>query len=300
MSQSTTNVGAVSEQPAGQQPVTDQQPATDQPINPNQALWEKGDFTKIAETMRRSGRELVSRLGIRAGMKVLDLGCGDGTTAIPAAEMGAGVTGIDISRTLVKAGKKRIAEKGLTNITIEQGDAMDLSTLKDQDFDLSISIFGAMFAPRPDDVAKEMVRVTKKGGKIVMGNWIPGDPTMVSQLLKISGIYNPPPEGFISPALWGNEEIVAERFGKAGIPKENISFEKAVFTFEADFGPKDYLDRFRYFYGPTMNAFDTAEKNSKSDQLYKELLDLFEEHNESETPDTMLVHANFLLVTVKV
>lgn len=292
MSQSTTNVGAVTEQPAKEPNVNDQQ------INPNQALWEKGDFTMIAETMRNSGRELVSKLDVRPGMKVLDLGCGDGTTAIPAAELGADVTGIDISRTLVKAGNKRIAEKKLSNIKIEQGDAMDLARLPDQIFDLSISIFGAMFAPRPDDVAKELVRVTKKGGKIVMGNWIPGDPTMISQLLKISGIYNPPPEGFISPALWGKEEVVVERFGKAGIPKENISFEKRVFTFEGNFSAEEFLQRFKKYYGPTMNAFDTASKNDKSDQLYNELLDLFEDHNESEDQDKTLVHANYLQVTV--
>lgn len=282
MSQSTAVKGAVIEQP----------------VNPNQALWEKGDFTKIAETMRRSGQELVGKLGIYPGMKVLDLACGDGTTAIPAAEMGADVTGIDISRPLVTAGNRRIAEKKLSNITIQQGDAMNLEGIEDHYFDLVISIFGAMFAPRPDDVAKELVRVTKKGGKIVMGNWIPGDPTMISQLLKISGIYNPPPEGFISPALWGNQEIVVERFGKVGIPKENISFEKAVFTFDADFGPEAFLQRFKMFYGPTMNAFETAEKNGRADQLYKELLELFKEHNQSDSNDSTLVRANYLLVTI--
>lgn len=294
MSQSTTNVDAVNERPSTENPVSEL------PVNPNQALWEKGDFTKIAETMRNSGRDLVSRIGVKPGMKVLDLGCGDGTTAIPAAELGADVTGIDISRNLVNAGKKRIAEKNLSNITIELGDAMDLSSLQDQSFDLSISIFGAMFAPRPDDVASELVRVTKKGGRIVMGNWIPGDPTMISQLLKISGIYNPPPEGFISPALWGKEEIVIDRFRKAGIPEENISFEKLVFTFEGEFSAEEFLQRFKLYYGPTMNAFETATKNDKSDQLYNELLDLFEDHNESEDQNKTLVNANYLLVTVNV
>ena len=294
MSQSTTHVDAVNELPSKTNPVSEP------PVNPNQALWEKGDFTKIAETMRNSGRDLVSSLGIKPGMKVLDLGCGDGTTAIPAAELGADVTGIDISRNLVNAGKKRIADRKLSNITIEQGDAMDLSQLQDQSFDLSISIFGAMFAPRPDDVAKEMVRVTRKGGKVVMGNWIPGDPTMISQLLRISGMYNPPPEGFISPALWGKEEIIIDRFGKAGIPKENISFEKLVFAFEGEFSAEEFLQRFKLYYGPTMNAFETAAKNDKSDQLYNELLDLFEDHNESEDQNKTLVNANYLLVTVKV
>lgn len=282
------------------QPTTNESAVLEQPMNPNQALWEKGDFSKIAETMRRSGKELAEKLGIYPGMKVLDLACGDGTTAIPAAELGADVIGIDISRPLVSAANKRISEKNLSNISIRHGDAMNLEGVSDHSFDLVVTIFGAMFAPRPDDVVKELVRVTKKGGRIVMGNWIPGDPTMVSQLLKISGSYNPPPEGFISPALWGKEEVVRERFGKAGIPAENISFEKAVFTFDADFGPEEFLQRFKLYYGPTMNAFSAAEKNGKADQLYKELLELFQEHNQSESNDSILIKVNYLLVTVTV
>ncbi len=269
-------------------------------INPNQALWEKGDFTKIAETMRRSGEELVRKIGVVPGIKVLDLGCGDGTTAIPSAQIGAEVTGVDISRNLVAAGNKRIEELGLNNIRIQQGDAMDLSDIESRSFDMVVSIFGAMFAPRPQDVVSEMVRVVKKGGKIVMGNWIPGDPTMVSQLLKISGAYNPPPEGFISPALWGKQDVVTERFGLAGIPAENISFETAVFTFEGSFPPSEFLERFKLYYGPTMNAYDTAAKNNVADQLHRELTDLFEEHNQSGLQYSMLVNANYLLVTVLV
>jgi SAM-dependent methyltransferase len=268
-------------------------------INPNQALWEKGDFTRIAETMRRSGEELVKKIGIKPGMKVLDLGCGDGTTAIPAANLGAEVTGVDISRNLVAAGNRRIQEMGLNNITIQHGDAMDLSELESNSFDMVVSIFGAMFAPRPQDVVEEMVRVTKKGGKIVMGNWIPGDPTMVSQLLKISGKYNPPPEGFISPALWGNEDVVKERFGMAGIAPEDISFEKSVFTFEGSFPSPEFLERFKLYYGPTMNAYETASKNNVADQLHRELLSLFEEHNQSGLEYSTIIKANYLLVTVQ-
>ena len=147
------------------------------PMNPNKALWEKGDFTKIAQTMRQSGDELVGKLGIGKGMKVLDLGCGDGTTAIPEAQRGADVLGVDIASNLVEAGNKRAAAAGLTNCTFQEGDASNLSELPDKSFDTVVSVFGAMFAPKPFDVAKEMVRVTKPGGKIVMGNWIPGDPT---------------------------------------------------------------------------------------------------------------------------
>src|SRR6185369_12077527 len=220
-------------------------------VNPNKALWEKGDFTRIAETMRESGTALIEKLQIKKGLDILDLGCGDGTTAIPAARLGANVRGVDIARNLVVAGNKRIKEEGLTNITIEEGDATNLHQLADQSFDMVISIFGAMFAPKPFDVAKEMVRVTRKGGRIVMGNWIPGDPTLVAQILKISSAYTPPPpEGFISPVLWGVESHVIERFGAAGIPKENISFLRDTYRFEFEGTPAVYLDMFRDFYGP--------------------------------------------------
>lgn len=230
-------------------------------MNPNKALWEKGDFTKIAETMRESGEALVSKLGITKDLNILDLGCGDGTTAIPEAKLGANVLGVDIASNLVEAGNIRAKTAGLTNCTFQEGDATDLQDLKDETFDLSVSFFGAMFAPKPFDVAKEMVRVTRPGGRIVMGNWIPGDPTLVAQILKISSAYTPPPpEGFISPMLWGVEDHVTERFGNAGIAKENISFTKDTFTFNASYAPSEFVKTFKNYYGPTMNAFEAAEK----------------------------------------
>src|SRR3954467_11616080 len=137
-------------------------------MNPNKALWEKGDFTRIAATMRESGDDLVASLGVRKGIDVLDLGSGDGTTAVPAAERGANVLGVDISSNLVAAGRARAAKAGLANLRFEEGDASDLKGIDDGSFDLVVSIFGAMFAPRPFDVAKEMVRVTRPGGRIVM------------------------------------------------------------------------------------------------------------------------------------
>src|SRR5262250_1712317 len=201
-------------------------------VNPNQALWEKGDFTRIADTMRESGDALVQRISISKGLKVLDLGCGDGTTALPAAERGADVLGVDIARNLVEAGNRRAVEAGLTNITFVEGDATNLEEIEDASFDLVVSIFGAMFAPKPFDVASEMVRVTKPGGRIVMGNWIPNDPTLVAQILKISSAYTPPPpEGFVSPMTWGVESHVTERFTKAGIPADRVSFTRDTFTF---------------------------------------------------------------------
>jgi ubiquinone/menaquinone biosynthesis C-methylase UbiE len=268
-------------------------------MNPNKALWEKGDFTKIAETMRESGEALVARLGITAGMQVLDLGCGDGTTAIPEAKLGAVVTGVDIAANLVAAGIKRAQDAGLGNCQFQEGDAMDLSTLQDASFDVVISVFGAMFAPRPLDVAREMVRVTRPGGRIIMGNWIPGDPTLVAQTLRICGAYTPPPpEGFISPMMWGIETNVTERFGQAGIQAENISFIRDTFTFSAPISATEFLHRFKTYYGPTMNAFEAAEKNGKSADLLGELEDLFNSQNKSTDSGSISIPATFLRVTV--
>jgi SAM-dependent methyltransferase len=270
-------------------------------VNPNKALWEKGDFTRIAQTMRESGTALIERLNITKGLDILDLGCGDGTTAIPAARLGADVLGVDIARNLVAAGNKRIQKEGLTNIAIQEGDATDLRELKNESFDMVVSIFGAMFAPKPLDVAKEMVRVTRKGGRIVMGNWIPGDPTLVAQILKISSAYTPaPPEGFVSPMLWGVEGHVTERFEKAGVPAQNISFVNDTYVFNAPYSTSTLVETFRNFYGPTMNAFEAAEKNGKALELQRELETLFSAQNKSKDPNTTSIPATFLRVTVKV
>ena len=267
------------------------------PVNPNKALWEKGDFTRIAETMRESGEALVGRIGITKGLKVLDLGCGDGTTALPAAKLGAEVLGVDIARNLVEAGNRRAAQQGLTNLKFQEGDATNLAPIPDQTFDAVVSIFGAMFAPKPFDVAKEMVRVTRPGGRIVMGNWIPNDPTLVAQILRISSAYTPPPpEGFVSPMTWGVEKNVLERFGGAGIPAEKVSFARDTFTFNFKGTPAQFVDEFRAYYGPTMNAFDAAEKNGKAADLQQELVDLFTSQNTSKQGTS--IPATFLRVTV--
>jgi SAM-dependent methyltransferase len=269
------------------------------PANPNKALWEKGDFTRIADTMRESGEALVHRLGITKGMKVLDLGCGDGTTALPEAKLGADVLGVDIARNLVEAGNIRAEQLGLTNLKFQEGDASNLEQIPDKSFDLVVSIFGAMFAPKPFDVAKEMVRVTRPGGRIVMGNWIPNDPTLVAQILKISSNYTPPPpEGFVSPMMWGGENNVIERFTAAGVPKENVSFTRDTFVFNFPGTPSELVDVFRKYYGPTMNAFEAAEKKGKAGELQKQLEELFNSQNKS--PEGTSIPATFLRVTVVV
>ena len=270
-------------------------------MNPNKALWEKGDFTRIADTMRTSAEELIGKVGVSDGVKTIDLGCGDGNTAIPAAKRGADVLGVDIASNLVKAAKARAEAFGLSNCRFQEGDASDLSGLGDDTFDLAISIFGAMFAPRPFDVAKEMVRVTKPGGRVVMGNWIPNDPTLIAQLLRISGAYSPPPpEGFVSPITWGVEDNVVERFGSAGIPRDRISFERDTYTFEYPGSPAAFVDLFKTYYGPTMNAFAAAEANGRSEELRKELQDLFADQNRSGSDDTTSIPATYLRVTATV
>ncbi len=267
-------------------------------MNANKALWEKGDFTRIAESMRESGEQLVGKLGITEGLQMLDLGCGDGTTALPAAQLGAEVLGVDIASNLVAAGNARAQALGLTNCTFQEGDASDLHELGDERFDLAVSIFGAMFAPRPFDVAKEMVRVTRPGGRIVMGNWIPDDPTLVAQILRISSSYSPPPpEGFVSPMTWGVEDDVIERFTAAGVPEERISFQRDTYTFNHPGEPSELVATFRSYYGPTMNAFEAAAANGRDVELQTELDALFKEQNTSN--DATLIPATFLRVTVK-
>ena len=267
-------------------------------INPNQALWEKGDFTRIAGSMRESGEALVESLGIAAGMQILDLGCGDGTTALPAARLGANVLGVDIAANLVAAGNARARAAGLDNLRFQQGDASRLEGLADDRFDLAVSIFGAMFAPRPFEVAQEMVRVTRPGGRIVMGNWIPGDPTLVAQILKISAAYTPPPpEGFVSPVTWGVEANVRERFEAAGIKPGDISCERATYDFRHPGAPAELLGLFRHYYGPTMNAFDAASKDGRADDLHKELVALFDSQNQG-GPDATVIPATYLKVIV--
>jgi SAM-dependent methyltransferase len=274
---------------------TESKPAT----NPNQALWEKGDFTRIAASMRESGDTLVGTLGISAGLDVLDLGSGDGTTAVPAAKLGANVLGVDIASNLVEAGNARAAGLGLSNLRFQQGDASNLEELEDDSFDLVVSIFGAMFAPRPFDVAKEVVRVTRPGGRIVMGNWIPNDPTLVAQILKISSAYSPPPpEGFVSPMTWGVESEVIERFTAAGVPEAQIACERDTYTFDYPGAPSEFLAEFRDYYGPTMNAYDAASKDGREDDLHAELDTLFNTHNRSGNNETTSITATFLRVSV--
>jgi SAM-dependent methyltransferase len=266
-------------------------------VNANRELWEKGDFGRIAVTMRGSGEALVDGIGVERGTRMLDLGCGDGTTALPAAERGADVLGVDISAPLIAAAQARAAAAGLDKVRFQQGDASDLADLGDGEFDLTLSVFGAMFAPRPYDVAKEMVRVTRPGGRIVMANWIPGDPTLVAQILKIAAAYTPPPPaGFVSPMTWGEEDEVTERFVAAGIDPAQVDLERATWTFDYEGTPEELVGLFRDYYGPTMNAFAAAAADEREAMLQAELEALFAAQNRGEDGGTEIA-ATFLLAT---
>jgi ubiquinone/menaquinone biosynthesis C-methylase UbiE len=268
-------------------------------MNPNKALWEKGDFTAIAGFMRESGEVVVRTLGIVPPLRALDLGCGDGTTAVPLAQMGADVTGIDIARNLVEAGNRRAKQAGLSRLKFQEGDACNLQEVGDHSFDLTLSVFGAMFAPKPFEVAQEMVRVTKSGGRIVMGNWIPNDPTFVSQVLKISSAFTPPPpEGFVSPMSWGVESHIIERFGQAGVPQEKIAMVKDTYYFASpDKSATQFIELFETFYGPTMNAVEAAQNNGKADELHNQLVELAKAQNKTKDVGTF-IPATFMRVTV--
>jgi hypothetical protein len=174
-----------------------------------------------------------------------------------------------------------------------------LEGIADDLFEMTVSVFGAMFAPKPFDVAKEMVRVTKRGGHIVMGNWIPNDPTFVSQLLKVSSAFTPPPpEGFVSPMTWGVESHIIERFGQAGVSKEKISMVKDTYHFvHPDKTPRQFIELFEAFYGPTMNAVEAARLNGKAEELHNQLVELANSQNESKDAGTF-IPATFMRVTV--
>jgi SAM-dependent methyltransferase len=269
-------------------------------MNPNKALWEKGDFTEIAAFMRESGEGVVHSLAVTPPLRALDLGCGDGTTALPLAQLGVDVVGIDIARNLVDAGNNRAAAAGLSNLTFQEGDASDLQGVGDHAFDLTLSVFGAMFAPRPFDVAREMIRVTEPGGRVVMGNWIPNDPTsFVSQLLKIGSAYTPPPpEGFVSPMTWGVDTHIIERFGQAGVPREKISMVRDTFYFRApDKSPAQFVEALERFYGPTMNALDAAKQSGRGEEFHNQVVELANAQNRSGNGGTSMP-ATFLRVTV--
>jgi ubiquinone/menaquinone biosynthesis C-methylase UbiE len=264
----------------------------------NKAAWEAADFTTIAAFMRQSGEEVVQSLDVNPSMHILDLGCGDGTTALPLAQQGAVVMGIDISGSLIAAGKRRAAEAGLHRLQFHEGDASNLEGVCDNSFDLTLSMFGAIFAPRPFDVAREMVRVTRPGGRIVMSCWIPGDPSFVTQLrILAASMLPPPPAGAIDLLEWGVEANIVARFGMARVPSENISIERGVYWFTSpDKSLEEFVETFTRFYEST---FEAAQMGDKLNEFHHQLLELAKTRNQS-TDGSTHIPADYLRVTVSI
>lgn len=252
-------------------------------------IWEAGDFTEVAKHIETVAEQFVERLDIKPGMKVLDVACGSGNLAIIAAQKGADVTGIDIADNLVEAAKKRAERLGL-NIKFEQGDAEDMP-YSDGEFDLVMTMFGAMFAPRPDVTASELVRVTKPGATIAMANWTPTG--FAGQMFKLSGKYVPPPP-MPPPVLWGVPDEVAARFGDR-VEDLRMSPQLADMIFE--FGPADVAEFFKTYFGPTVMAMKAMGEDNH-EAFTNDLVEIWTANN-TKTDGTTLVKSEYLEVVAK-
>jgi ubiquinone/menaquinone biosynthesis C-methylase UbiE len=254
------------------------------------STWMAGDFGVIARMIENGGDDFVDSIGIKPGMKVLDVACGTGNTAIPEAKKGADVIGVDIAANLLEQARARAAAERL-NIKFDEGDVEDLQ-YADGTFDAVVTMFGAMFAPRPDVTASEMIRVTKPGGFIAMGNWTPE--AFVGQMFKIGSKHVPPPPGMSPPLQWGSEDIVRQRFAE-GISDLQMNRRKIMFTFDGS--PEDAVEHFRQYFGPTQKAFDSLDEAGQA-ALRKELVDLWTEHNQA-TYGTTKVESEYLEVIAR-
>jgi SAM-dependent methyltransferase len=249
------------------------------------ATWMAGDFGEIAKIIAQGGDEFVDNLDIKPGMKVLDVACGTGNTAIPEAKKGADVTGVDIASNLIEQARARAEAEGV-KAKFEVGDAEDLP-YEDGSFDAVVTMFGAMFAPRPDVTAAELKRVCKPGGFIAMANWTAE--AFTGDMFKTNARHVPPPPGMAPPLQWGNEEIIRERFGE-GISDLKLNRRKIMFQYP--FGPEEVVEHFRKFFGPTQKAFESLDGVAQ-DALRKDLVDLWTKHNQA-TDGTTKVESEYL------
>src|SRR5215211_7856487 len=221
------------------------------------SMWMAGDFGQIANVIQGAADEFIARLDLKPGDRVLDVACGTGNLAIPAARTGATVTGVDIATNLLEQARARAAAEGL-KIQFDEGDAEKLP-YEDGSFDVVVTMFGAMFAPRPELVSAELKRVVRPGGFIAMANWTPTG--FIGQMFKIMASHVPPPAGMPSPVLWGKEETVRERFSE-GISK--LEARPQMVTFEFPFSPVETVETFRTYYGPTNKAFGTLDEEKQA------------------------------------
>jgi len=251
------------------------------------SMWMAGDFGQIAKQIQTSADQFISRLALKPGDQVLDVACGTGNTAIPAARAGATVTGADIATNLLEQARARAAAEGLT-IKFEEGDAENLP-YSDNAFDVVVTMYGAMFAPRPELVAAELVRVCRPGGRIAMANWTPEG--HIGQMFKVTGKHVPPPPNMPSPIKWGDEATVRERFGE-GIA--DLKLNKQMCQFKLPFGPAEVVEHFRAYYGPTQRAFEALD-SEKQAALRKDLEQLWAANNRA-TDGTTDVEGEYLEV----
>jgi len=235
------------------------------------ASWIAGDFGVIGRYAEQAEEEFVQRLGIKPGMRVLDVACGTGNTALPAARAGAHVTGVDIAPNLLEQAKKRAGDAGL-NIDFREGDAEGLD-FSDASFDLIISVFGAMFAPRPERVAAELLRVCRPGGTIAMANWIPTG--LVGKMFAVNARHAPPPPGIPAPTMWGDENTVRERFNHGAANVKCTVFES---NFRYPFPPREVVELFRRYFGPTHVAFSRLDESGQR-AYFADLERLWSDHN---------------------
>lgn len=250
-------------------------------------MWMAGDFGQIAKQLETVAQEFIDRLQLKPGDRVLDVACGSGNLSIPAARAGAIVTGVDIAPNLLEQGRARAAAEGL-KIRFDEGDAESLA-YDDAAFDVVMSMFGAMFAPRPELVASELARVCRPGGRIAMANWTPEG--HIGQMFKTTGKHVPPPTNMPSPIKWGDEETVRERLGE-GIA--DLKLTKRMARLELPFTPAEVVEHFRTYYGPTQRAFDALDGNGQA-ALRSDLERLWSENNQA-TDDTTLVEGEYLEV----
>jgi len=251
------------------------------------AMWMAGDFGQVARHIETGAEEFIARLALKPGVRLLDVACGSGNLSIPAARAGAIVTGVDIATNLLEQARARAESEGLT-IQFDEGDAEKLP-YGDAAFDEVVSMFGAMFAPRPELVAAELVRVCRPGGRIAMANWTPDG--FIGQMFRISGKYVPPPPNMPSPIKWGDEETVRERL-RDGVA--DVQLTRRMCPFRYPFPPAEVVESFRTYYGPTQRAFDALDPDRQA-ALRSELERLWAEHNQA-TDDTTYVEGEYLEV----
>lgn len=237
------------------------------------AIWSAGDFGEIAKAYTDGAAEFVERLPLKAGMTVLDVACGTGNSALPAARMGAVVTGVDIAPNLVEQARELAAAQGLT-VTFQEGDAEALA-FDDASFDAVISMFGAMFAPRPEVVAAELLRVCRPGGFIAMANWMPTG--FVGQMFQTVGKHAVRPPGMVPPVLWGDEATVRERFGDH---VSELKMTPRLMKFAKPYPPAEVVEHFRTYFGPTRTAFEMLDANGQA-ALRRDLEELWTANNKA-------------------